>query len=97
MPQLCTVCRHRKRQEIDEALLASDPLRTIADRHGLSKTALIRHKAQHLPAHLATAKSATETLSASLLFHRLEASQENERHSNTPGSDSGAWKGNCAS
>jgi hypothetical protein len=72
MPQVCTICRHRRRQEIDEALLAGDPLRSIADRYGLSKTALIRHKSDHLPAQLVKAKGAAEVLSADLLHNRLE-------------------------
>lgn len=43
--QVCTVCRHIDRAQIDRALLASEPLRNIAKRVSLSATALFRHKA----------------------------------------------------
>src|SRR5258708_27808442 len=49
MPRSCSVCQHPKVKSINEALLASDPLRTIAGSWSVSKSALIRHKADHLP------------------------------------------------
>lgn len=72
MPRTCTVCNHPKRSEIDEALLCSDSLRNIAERFGTSITALHRHKAEHLPAHLVKAKAATEVLDADRLVQHLE-------------------------
>ncbi len=39
-------------------------LRTIADRFSVSKTALVRHKADHLPAALTQAKEAADTARA---------------------------------
>jgi hypothetical protein len=56
--------------------LLSEIAGSIADRYGVSKTALIRHKSQHLSAHLAKAKGAAEVLSADLLFSRLEELRE---------------------
>lgn len=44
MPRTCTVCSSAGREGIDRALIAGEPLRTIADRWSVSKTALIRHK-----------------------------------------------------
>lgn len=44
MPQTCTICCHRDRQALDAALRQGTPLRTIADQHGVSKTALLRHR-----------------------------------------------------
>lgn len=56
MTRACTVCRHPERHSIDKALIAAeDPYRTIADRHGLSHQALIRHKADHVLADLLAA------------------------------------------
>jgi len=56
MSRTCTVCAHRERHAIDTALVAAtDPYRTIADRHGLSHQALIRHKADHLLAEIVAA------------------------------------------
>jgi hypothetical protein len=61
LTRTCTICSHPERNEIDKALVAAEePLRTIADRWTVSKTALIRHKAEHLPQRLVAAKSAVE-------------------------------------
>jgi hypothetical protein len=68
----CSVCSHAQRETIDEALLlGSDRLRAIAARWAVSKTALIRHKAEHLPASLRKAKEAAEGLHADSLLDRL--------------------------
>ena len=44
MPQTCTVCRHSARIEIERAMIAGAPLRDIAGRYNVSKTAVARHK-----------------------------------------------------
>ena len=49
MSRTCTVCAHPERQAIEQALVAVEsPYRDIARRYGLSKDALLRHKADHL-------------------------------------------------
>jgi hypothetical protein len=56
----CSVCSHRQHEAINQALIAkSVPLRALADRHGLSKTALLRHKEQHLEGEI-VAKAAKD-------------------------------------
>ena len=59
MPQTCSVCIHPQRAEIEKALVAGEPLREIAGRcpgsRPVSRSALHRHKQEHLPAHLAKA------------------------------------------
>ena len=50
MPRTCTVCGHPKRLQIERAMVAGTSLRTIAERFGPSKTAVIRHRT-----HVATA------------------------------------------
>lgn len=51
MPRVCTVCAHPARLAIDRALVASsDPYRDIAGRYGLTRSALVRHKADHVTA-----------------------------------------------
>jgi hypothetical protein len=61
LPRTCTICSHPKRIEIDKVLVAAEEsLRTIADHWTVSKTALIRHKAEHLPQQLVAAKAAAE-------------------------------------
>ena len=47
------------------------PLRTIADRWSVSKTALIRHS-EHIPAHLAKAKDAETVTQADTLLDKLQ-------------------------
>ena len=64
MPQTCTVCRHPRRGEIDRALVSAGPLRDIAGRFGVSKSAVERHKAEHLPAVLARAKEVADVTHA---------------------------------
>jgi len=42
-PTQCTVCKHEKRAEIDEAILRGDANRRIATHYGLSEAAIRRH------------------------------------------------------
>lgn len=73
MPQICTVCRHQKRSEIDEALLQGEPYRLIAARTGTSTGALARHKHGHIPLALATAKQTNDLEYAGTIFERLKS------------------------
>ena len=70
--QKCSICIHPKRNEIDEALLLSTtPLRTIADQFHVSKSALLRHKTDHIPTDLMKAKQADESCRAEGLLDKL--------------------------
>lgn len=60
MARRCTICTHAERDAIDAALVNGTAYRTIADRWSVSKTALIRHKSDHIPAQLVKAHEATE-------------------------------------
>ena len=71
MPRVCTACGHADRAEIDRALVAGLTFRTIADRFGLSETALKRHKADHLPATMAKAKAAEDVADADDLLAQV--------------------------
>ena len=73
MPQVCTICRHDKRQEIDEALLSGQAYRTIANRFAASPTAVFRHGKDHLPKALVKAKATAEDVQADTLFGRLRS------------------------
>ena len=73
MPQICTICRHEKRDDIDRALLDGESFRNIARRTATSATALCRHKTQHIPRSLALAKETVEELQAGTLFERLRS------------------------
>lgn len=71
MPRVCTVCGHQERPEIDRALVDRATFRTIADRFGLSETALKRHRKDHLPGHVAMAKEAAHVADADDLLTQL--------------------------
>src|SRR5262249_41249294 len=73
MPQTCTVCRHPKVHEINEALLAEQPLRHIAELSGTSATALHRHRKSHISTALASSKRVADEVNAETLFDRLRA------------------------
>ena len=55
MTQVCTVCRHPARHDVDAALVAGTPNRHLATQYELSEAAIRRHKANHLTEALATA------------------------------------------
>ena len=73
MPQTCKICRHEKRQEIDQALLGGGSLRNIAQQYATSPWALHRHKQADIPATLVKAKQVEEVQDASTLFGRLRS------------------------
>ena len=54
MPRTCTICRHTHRGEIEADLQAGSPYRDVARRHEISRHALWRHWANHIPLHNAT-------------------------------------------
>lgn len=71
MPRPCSICVNSNRTDIEALLLEGTPLRTIADHHGVSKTALIRHRDEHLPDRLLRARDAEEIANADGLLARL--------------------------
>ncbi len=71
MPRRCTVCTHDKRNEIDQALVARRPFRDIAGQYSVSKSALVRHHDDHLPAALVKAQDATEAAQADALLAQV--------------------------
>jgi hypothetical protein len=75
MPRRCTVCDHETRTSIETALISGAPLRDIAGRYGVSKSALERHKADHLPAGLAKAREAEEAARADDLLSEVRGLQ----------------------
>jgi hypothetical protein len=71
MPRMCTVCDHHERHDIDEALVTGAPYRSVAKRFELSESAVYRHKAEHLPAHLLKAREAEELARAGDLLEQV--------------------------
>lgn len=75
MPQTCSICKDKRRSEIDKSLLAGESLRDVAGRTGTSRSALLRHK-DHISAALTKAreaKAAAEVVQADSLLDRLKA------------------------
>ncbi len=74
MARTCTVCIHEDRPAIDAALVAGQPYRQLSARYGtVGRMALLRHKADHLPAHLAKAQEAQEVAQADDLLKEARA------------------------
>ena len=48
----CTICRHPKREEIEDALVRRVPMRRIARRYSVSKSAVGRHFLSHFAEEL---------------------------------------------
>jgi hypothetical protein len=60
MPRSCSICEHDDLEEINAALASNERIRTIADRWSVSKTALMRHRNEHLPVSVIEAQEAKE-------------------------------------
>lgn len=71
MPRRCTICDHSQRAEIDSALMEGTTFRDIARQWRVSKDAVARHKADHIPVALAKAKRAEETTQGDTLLEQL--------------------------
>jgi hypothetical protein len=72
MSRSCTVCAHQERHSIDKALVAGTALRDIAGQFQLSKSAVERHHAEHLPAALVEAAGAEATRQALDVLQQLK-------------------------
>src|SRR5215469_6421424 len=68
MPRTCTICKHPDRERIERALLAGGAYRSIAAQFATSPSALVRHRADHLPAALMRAHDAQEVRRADSLL-----------------------------
>jgi len=73
MPRTCTICRHVEREAIDAALIERHSFRSIADQFGVSKTSLIRHSDDHLPAMLVEAKAAADVAHADTILAQVQS------------------------
>jgi hypothetical protein len=58
------VCDHEDLDEINAALASNERIRTIAERWSVRKTALMRHRNEHLPFSAIEAKEAEEAKEA---------------------------------
>ena len=58
MPRSCPICDHEDLDEINAALASNERIRTVAERWSVRKTALMRHRNEHLPFSAIEAKEA---------------------------------------
>jgi hypothetical protein len=72
MPRTCTICRHPKQAEINQALVAGDAFRIIAKHFETSWQAVRRHR-DHLPDQVAKAHDAKEVARADDLLASITA------------------------
>ena len=71
MPRRCTICSHKSRSAIDKSLVERRPFRDIAGQYKVSKSALVRHFDDHLPAALIKAQEAKEAADADALLAQI--------------------------
>lgn len=71
MPRACTICAHPDRDALEAAMVDGEPNRRIAAHYTVSEQAVRRHKADHLPEHLAKAHEVEEAADADTLLARL--------------------------
>ena len=75
MPRTCTVCRHERLKEINRALVEGIAFPVLVAKYRVSKDALSRHKANHLPATLVKAQEAREVARADDLLDEVRSLQ----------------------
>ena len=68
MPRSCTICEHPEREAIDRALVGETSNLSVSSLFGVSESAVLRHKANHLPAKLVMAEHAAEVAEADNLL-----------------------------
>ncbi len=76
MPQVCTICTHEDRKELDHALVRGESMRGIVARYGtVGRMSLQRHRKQHLPELLSKAYAAEEAARADELLTEVRGLQ----------------------
>lgn len=76
VPRRCTVCDHPEVGAINQALVAGEPYRTVANRYeSLSQASVQRHERNHLPSTLVKAQEAGEVARADDLLAQVRGLQ----------------------
>ena len=61
MPRKCTICAHKKRDQIDQYVVKGEPIRRIASRFGVGEKSLERHlKSGHVSKTVLAANTENE-------------------------------------
>jgi hypothetical protein len=72
MARRCTVCSHPDRPAVDRSLVDGRDVRDLAACYEVSKSAVDRHRASHLPAALAQARAAAVVAQADDLLDEVQ-------------------------
>lgn len=75
MPRKCTVCDHEQVGDINKALINNESFRIVSNRFKISKQALQRHNAGHIPKAMTQAKTAAEAAQADTLLDQVKSLQ----------------------
>jgi hypothetical protein len=79
MAQKCGICIHPDREKIEKAIISGTTLREISGKWEISKSAIDRHKKDHLPTKLVKAAETREINTAGALLDQLfEITRETE-------------------
>ncbi len=76
MPRTCTVCVHKDREAIDQALVSGQSARALAALYRVSDDAITRHNAAHLPHALTKAQAARDVAQADSLLSEMQRLQK---------------------
>jgi hypothetical protein len=91
MPRSCPICDHEDLDEINAALASNERIRTIAERWSVRKTALMRHRNEHLPYSAIEAKEAeakeAEAKEAEAKEAEAKEAETKEAEEDAPGDD----------
>jgi hypothetical protein len=73
VPRVCTVCTHPQRSQIDRELAGGAPHHELVALYRVSKDAVSRHSATHLPAQVVKAQAAEDVKQALDVLQQLKA------------------------
>ncbi len=73
MARSCTVCRHERLREIDQALVAGQSRRAVGAKYGVSPDSVKRHAAAHLPVQAVQRQALSEAQEGLDLTRQLAA------------------------
>jgi len=72
LPRPCSICTHKQRAEIEEAILREEPYRSIKECFGVSDGAIARHKNGCMKAAVEAGRAAEVLASASEIQDRVK-------------------------
>jgi len=92
MTRPCSICAHAEREAIDAALVAGEPYRDISGRFGVSRSALTRHKAQHIGQAVAQAQGEAVTAAGGAVLAKIAALEADAKRLQAKAEKSGDYR-----